>query len=217
MLKKLTAKQDQKIEAEARAKFATDIIELYRARMAGKPDTHPDPEVRAVAFGLITLKQAIAPVLHQHRNDPHALVYTGAVMADGIIEALITGHGPLWRHIGALQTETYRPSAAPGAHEMQRREMFAGLVLAYQETAGVAQWKAARAVAEGIKAQDFPFTADTLRQWARRNRRNSAAVRTYADKFLADAAAIPADRYSETERILIAGREAMFSVLVVPS
>jgi len=54
-----------------------------------------------------------------------------------------------------------------------------------RETAGVDQWKARGAVAEGIKSQDFPFTAGQLRQWARRG--NSAAVRTYADKFLADA------------------------------
>jgi hypothetical protein len=227
MPKKISAKQDQKIEAEAQANFATDVIELYRARMAGQPAVpHPDADVRAVAFGLVALKQAIAPHLHQHRNDPHALVYTGVVMADGIIEALITGHGPLWRHIGALQTETYRPSAAPGAHEMQCREMLSGLVLAYQETAGVKQWKAARAVAEGIKAQDFPFTAGQLGKWIDRAGGNSAAVRKYADKFLADAdeqafrrCFLPAGKIMppDTERILIVGREAMFSILVVPS
>jgi hypothetical protein len=215
MLKKLTTtKQDQKIEAAARAKFAMEVLELYHARLAGKQETHPDPEVRAVAFGLITLKQAIAPVLHQHRNDPHALVYTGAVMADGIIEALITGRGPLWKLIGALQTETYRPGAAPGPHEMKCREMFAGLVLAYEETACVPQREAARAVADGIKAPDFPVNADLIRQWARRN---PVAAREHADRFLADAAAIPADRYSETERILIAGREALFPMVVMPS
>lgn len=100
MLKKLTTKQDQKIEAEARAQFATDIIELYRARLAEETVTpHPDPEVRAVAYGLVALKQAIAPHLLQHRNDPHALIYTGVVMADGIIDALTTGRNhPLWKH-----------------------------------------------------------------------------------------------------------------------
>jgi hypothetical protein len=214
MLNKLTMKQARKVEAEARAKFATDVINLYRARLAGQPETHPDAEVRAVAFGLIALKQAIAPVLHQHRDDPHALVYTGAVLADGIIDALTTGRGPLWTLIKALETETYRPSAAPGAHEMQRREMFAGLVLAYQETTCSNQTEAARAVAEGIRSKDFPVTAGQIRQWARRN---TAAARKHADRFLADADGIPADRYSEPERILIAGREAMFPVLVVPS
>jgi hypothetical protein len=216
MLKKLTTtKQDQKIEAAARAQFAADVIGLYRARLAGKLDTHSDPEVRAVAFGLIALKQAIAPVLHQHRNDPQALVYTGAVMADGIIEALTTGRGPLWRLVGALQTEPYRPGKAPGPQEVKRREMFAGLVLAYQETACIPQWEAARAVADGIKAQDFPATAGQVRQYARRN--NGAAARTHADRLLARALEIPADRYSETERLLIAGREALFPLVVIPS
>jgi hypothetical protein len=215
MAKTITTKQDQKIEAAARAQFAADVIGLYRARLAGKPETHPDPEVRAVAFGLIALKQAIAPVLHRHQNDPQALVYTGAVMADGIIEALTTGRGPLWKLIGALKTEQYRPGKAPDPQEVKRREMFAGLILAYQETACIDQWDAARAVADGIKAQDFPATAGQLRQYARRN--SGAAAREHADRFLADAVKIPADTYSETERILIAGREAMFPLLVVPS
>jgi hypothetical protein len=225
MLKKLTTKQDQKIEAKARAKFATDIIELYHAQLARKPATHPDPDVRAVASGLVALKQAIAPFLHQHRNDAEALVYTGVVMADGIIDALTTGQGhPLWKHIDALKTETYRPGRVPGVQEMRIREMLAGVVLAYQETAGVDQWKAARAVAEGIKSQDFPFTAGQLRQWARRG--NSAAVRTYADKFLADADEqafrcffLPAGKIMppEIERILIVGREALFPLIVKPS
>jgi hypothetical protein len=213
MLKKITRKQDQKIEAAARAQFATDIIDLYRARMAGQPATHPDAEVREVAFGLVALKQAIEPFLHKHRNDPQALIYTGALVADGIIDALTTGRDhPLWKHIGALQTATYRPGA-PGAYDQQRRAMFAGVVLAYQETAGVSRTKASIAVCEGIKAKDFPVTPGQLRKWIERN---DKAARTYADRFLADAADVP-DRYSETERILIAGREAMFPLLVVPS
>src|SRR5258705_8925563 len=88
MLKKVTAKQDKKIEAAIRAQFATDVIELYRARMAGQEATHPDPEVCAVAFGLVALKQGIEPALQKHRNNPQALVYTGAVVADEIINAL---------------------------------------------------------------------------------------------------------------------------------
>jgi hypothetical protein len=214
MLKKLTTtKQDQTIEAEARAQFAKDVIGLYRARLAGQPEKHPDPEVRAVAFGLVALKQAIAPVLHRHRDDPEALVYTGVKMADGIIDALTTGRGPLWKLIGALQTEVYRPSAAPGAHEMQRREIYAGLVLAYQEAACVDQAKAARAVAEGVKMQDFPISPGQLKKWVERN---GEAARNYADRFLAADVDSPADHYSETERVLRAGRKALFP-LVVPS
>jgi hypothetical protein len=214
MLKKVTTKQDEKFEAAARAQFATDVIDLYRARMAGQPATHPDPEVRAVAFGLVALKQAIEPALQKHRNNPQALVYTGALAADGIIDALTTGRDhPLWKHITALQTATYRPGA-PGAHEQQRRAMFAGVVIAYQEAAGVTLTKASIAVCEGIKAKDFPVTPGQLRKWIKRN---ATAARTYADRFLADAVDVPADVYSETERILIVGREAMFSLLVVPS
>jgi hypothetical protein len=214
MLKKITTKQDQKIEAAARAQFATDVIELYRAKMAGQTASHPDAEVRAVAFGLVALKQAIEPALHRHRNDPQALIYTGAIAADGIIDALTTGRDhPLWTHIAALQTATYRPGA-PGIHEQQRRAMFAGVVLAYQETAGVTLTKASIAVCEGIKAKDFPVTPGQLRKWVERN---DTAARTYADRFLADAVDVPEDVYSKTERILIVGREAMVSILVVPS
>lgn len=213
MPKKITTKQDQKIEAAARAQFATDIIDLYRARLAGRPATHPDPEVRAVAYGLVALKQAIEPALRKHRNNPQELIATGLIVADGIIDALTTGRGPLWKLIGALQTEPYRPGKAPSPQEVKRREMFAGLVLAYQETACIKQRPAAQAVAAGIKAPDFPATAGQVRQYARRY--NGAAAREHADRFLADAVAIPADRYSETERILIAGREAMYSILVI--
>lgn len=214
MLKKIATKQDQKIEAAARAQFATDIIELYRARLAGQPATHSNPDVRAVAFGLVALKQAIEPALHKHRNDPEALIYTGALVADGIIDALTTGRNhPLWDHIAALQTATYRPGG-PGIYEQRRIEMFAGLVLAYQETADVAQWEASRAVSAGIEAPDFPVTAGQLRQWTRRNEK---AARTYADRFLAAAVDVPADIYSETERILIVGREALYALLVIPS
>ena len=113
----------------------------------------------------------------------------------------------------ALQTAIYRPGA-PGVHEQQRREMFSGVVVAYQEATGLSLRKASVAVCEGIKAQDFPVTAEQLRKWVERNEK---AARTNADRILADAANIPADLYSETERILIAGREAMFSILVVPS
>jgi hypothetical protein len=98
--------------------------------------------------------------------------------------------------------------------------MFAGVVLAYQQTAGVTQctqWEASRAVCDGIKSPDFPYTDGQLRQWARRN---DKAARKYAEQFLQDAAKIEAEvpgRYSETERILIAGREALFPLLVIPS
>jgi hypothetical protein len=93
--------------------------------------------------------------------------------------------------------------------------MFSGLVLAYQEITGAKQWPAARAVWEGIKAADLPYTAGQLRRWARDN-----DGRKYAKQFLQDAARIGIEvpgRYSEAERILIAGREALFPLLVIPS
>jgi hypothetical protein len=217
MLKKVTAKQDKKIEAAARAQFATDINELYRARMAGQPATHPDPEVRAVAFGLVAFKQAIKPFLHKYRNDPEALAATGVIVADEIINTLTTTgrrDHPLWKHIDALQTSMHL--ATPGANVQRIREMFSGVVLAYQEKiTGGKQWPAARAVCEGINAADFPYNAGQLRQWARQN-----DGRKYAKQFLRDAAIISFDvpgRYSEAERILIAGREALYPLLVIPS
>jgi hypothetical protein len=218
MLKKISAKQDQKLDAAIRAQFATDVIDLYRARMAGQMTTHPDPDVRAVAFGLVALKQALTQAteraLQRHPNDPQVLVYTGVAAADEIITALTTTgrrKHPLLKHIDGLKTSVHL--ATPGT-DQKRREMFAGVVLAYQDTAKIKQWDASRAVAAGIIAKDFPVNAGQLRQWVRRNGR---AARTYADRFLVEAAKVPAELYSETDRILIVGREALFTLLVVPS
>jgi len=213
MLKKLTAKQDQKIEAEARAQFATDVINLYHAKMERSEDTHPDPDVRAVACGLAALKQAIDPVLQRHQHNPEVLIRTGAAAANEIINALTTTgrrDHPLWKHICSLQTSLHL--ATPGAQ--QRRTMFAGIALAYQEAAGGDLRPATVAVSASINAPDFPVNAEQLRQWVRRNEK---AARVHAKRFLADAKALGGPAGSLPHCVIIVGRKAMKPLLVIPS
>jgi hypothetical protein len=174
MLKKISAKQDQKLDAAIRAQFATDVIGLYHARMTGQPETHPNPDVRAVAFGLVSLKQAIEPALQQYRDNPEALIYTGVAVADEIINALTTTgrrDHPLWKHIDGLQTSMHLPT--PG--KQRHREMFAGVALAYQEAAGGSLSKATKAVCDGIKAKDFVVNHKQLAKWVERNEKAARA------------------------------------------
>jgi hypothetical protein len=213
MLKKISAKQDQKLDAAIRAQFATDVIDLFRARMAGKPAKHPDPDVRAVAFGLVSLKQHIEPTLQKYRDNPEALIYTGVTVADEIISALTTTgrrDHPLWKHIGGMQTSMHLPT--PG--KQRHREMFAGVALAYQEAAGGSLSKATRAVCEGIKAKDFVVNPKQLAKWVERNEK---AARAHAKRFLADAKALGGPAAALPRCVMIVGRKAMSPLVVVPS
>src|SRR6266849_799743 len=57
-----SAKEDQAFEDNEHAKFETDVIKLYEATIAGKLADHDNADsddVRSVAFGLATLKQAV--------------------------------------------------------------------------------------------------------------------------------------------------------------
>jgi hypothetical protein len=214
MPKKITTKQDQKIEAAARAQFATDVISLYNATIAGRrAPRHPDPDVRTVAFGLVALKQAVELASRKHRNNREALIASGAPVADEIITALTTTarrDHPLWKHIGSLQTSPHRATAG----RQQRWEMLAGVALAYQEASDGSLRGATRAVCEGIPATDYPVNPEKLRKWVDRNEK---AARVHANQFLADAKALGGPAAALPRCVIIAGRNAMGALLVVPS
>jgi hypothetical protein len=213
MLKKITTKQDQKIEAAARAQFATDVIGLYDAFIAGRPGCHPDPDVRTVAFGLVALKQAVELLSRKHRNNQEALIASGAPVADEIITALTTTarrDHPLWKHIGSLQTSPHRATAG----QQRRREMFAGVALAYQQASGCKLRSATVAVCGGIRAKDFPVNPEQLRKWVERNEKAASA---HANRFLADAKALGGPAAALPRCVIIAGRNAMRALLVVPA
>jgi hypothetical protein len=213
MLKKITTKQDQKIEAAARAQFATDVIDLYQAKMAGRPDTRSDPKVRTVAIGLAALKQAVDLLSHKHRNNPEALIASGAPVADEIITALTTtarADHPLWKYIAGLRTSLHRATAG----QQRRREMFAGVALAYKDAVGGSLRGATEAVCKGIRAPDFPVNPEQLRKWVDRNEK---AARVHANRFLADAKALGGPAAALPRCVIIAGRNAMRAILVVPS
>jgi hypothetical protein len=244
-LKKITAKQDEKIDATARAEFSTKINKLYHARMAGQPatDPDPDPDVRGVAFGLVALKQAllqaIKPFLRKYRNDPEArkeaLVARGYIVADGIITALTTTgrrDHPLWKHIDSLQTSSERATA--GANQRRRWEMLAGVAIAYQEATGGGSLRAAtRAVCESIQAKDFPVNPEQLRKrMDRHDKAANKAAKQYAKIFLAEAKAIgrsargqsigldpiwPKPAAALPQCVIIVGRKALSPFLVIPS
>jgi hypothetical protein len=211
---KSNEKQDQAFEAAARAQFATDVIKLYKAALNNQVETCADSslEVRQVAFGLVALRQALDPYLHKYRNDPLRFAAAGGWEATAILDALTSGRDhALWKHIDGIRSALYRPGAAPPVQqEQQRREMLAGVVLAYQEKTGSSRREAARAVCAGIKSPDFPFSADQLRKWV--DRYNGE---THAKRFLIEAADVP-DCDSDGERILIVGRATLHGLLAVP-
>jgi hypothetical protein len=173
----ISEKEDQAFEDNEHAQFATDVIKLYGATIAGKLADHGNADsddVRSVAFGLATLKQAVDYFL---QRCPDELVAAhGLHHANAILEALTTpGMHPVWRHIKALQGRKYMPHLAPDVATIQTiRDMLGGIVLAYKEASGVdSVLKAAEAVADGIKPAAFKFSADQARKWASRETREA--------------------------------------------
>jgi hypothetical protein len=206
--------EDDHFKADKRAKFAADVIKLYDAALNGQLDacTESSLEVRQVAFGLVALRQALDPHLEKHRNNPLRLAAAGALEAVAILDALTSGRDhPVWMHIDALKSARYRPGAAPpGEQEQKRRAMLAGAVLAYKKAAAVSSIrKAAEAVCEGIRSNDFPFSPDQLRQWTRRNDGGP-----HAKQFLEDAANVSD---CAGERVLVVARQALHALLSVPA
>ena len=155
------------------AAFAEAVIEIFKARMAGKaPKQIHSHEQRQVAYGLFALWQANDHFYKrmQDEHDPSSLAGSGFPDAMGILEAFTTGHDhPIWKHIDSLRTATFRPqNAPPVAIVKKRRELVVGLVRALQQADNRGELAAVREVVTGIISDDFSFTVNQVRGWVRR-------------------------------------------------
>jgi hypothetical protein len=207
-----------KFEKERRAKFATDVIKICDAEIAGKLDDRElsaDRDVRKVAFGLIALRQATTHFLEKFKNHPDdgRLPQSGLVDAAAILEALTTGkRHPIWKHIEALKTQKYRSGAALSVEtETMRRRMVVGLVLAYKDATGLTANKALRAVVNGIKSEDFSFNVEQLRKWVAHD-----DGQEFANQFLSDAKALGGPAAALPKCVMIVGRKAIWQFWSTP-
>jgi hypothetical protein len=196
--------------------FANRVRALYSAALDGTSDNHSeeDRDVRAVAFGLAAIKQALDDRKAKHERDQLRLAAGGIFQADDILDAITRGFGhPVWKFIDGVRP--YRKGRAIGVEsEMKRREQFAGIALAYVEATGVTEREAAAKVAQGITWEDHRFSEEQIRTWIWRNRPEAEHL---SRDFLAQAARLsPQDSHSD--RVLAVGRTAIFhSSATVPA
>jgi hypothetical protein len=212
MLKKISAKQDEKIEAAEQAKLATDVGELYQAAISGKLADHAavnDDEVREVAFGLTVLRQMTDHHLKKFEADRDLtrLPSSGLCEASRIIDALTTGNDHvIFRYIKGLRASRKRS-------DQECHKMLGGLVHAYAEAKAKGKKpnirKAALAVVEFIEPNGR-FDDEQLRRWARMD------VSRHTERFLNDAKASAGDR-PLAEEVLKVGRLHFWRHWTTPS
>jgi hypothetical protein len=195
--------------------FARRVVALYHAALDGTSDNHfeDDREVRAVAFGLAAITQAL--------NDRKAkyieprLVEGGVPHAFDIVDGIMRGFAhPVWKFIdGIRHYKGGRPAA--GEASIRLRELFAGVALAYRTAnPGMNISDAAASVADGITWEDHRFSEDQIRTWIRRNRPEAEKL---SQHFLAEAAGL-SSQHSLADRVLGVGRAAIFhSSATVPA
>jgi hypothetical protein len=196
------------------AAFVKRMLDLYAAALDGSSDNHPedDRDVRTVAFGLAGITQAINDRKAKYGND--RLLEAGVFQASDIVDAITGGFGhPVWKFIDGVRR--YRTGRAIGVDsEMKRRELFAGITLAYCQAAEVSEREGACKVAAGITWEDHRFSEDQIRTWIRRNR---PEAERQSEHFLAEAAGLP-PQHSLADRVLGVGRAAIFhSSATVPA
>jgi hypothetical protein len=185
--------------------FVKRVLALYAAALDGTSDDHSedDRKVRSVAFGLAVIKQALDDRKAKYGND--RLLEAGIFQASDIVDAITGGFGhPVWDFIdGVRHYRTGRPIAV--GSEMKRRELFAGLALAYCEAADVDDGIGIAAVANGIIWEDHRFSENQIKGWIRRNR---PEAERWSQHFLAEAAKL-SPRHSLADRVLGVGRAAV--------
>ena len=197
------------------SRFASDVIEAYKAVMAGKPRRPElDREVRKVAYGLAALRQVTDHYYEKFKNDPDIkrLPSSGFVDAAAILDALTSGADhPIWRHIDGLKSAAYRPGRAPKSKtERLRQSIAGGLVLALQEAGKPSARKAAEAIVSEIRSPDFSFTSEQLRKWAKHD-----DARDHAERFIQTARTIPNTK-NLYEAVILAGRTEVFRFWSAP-
>jgi hypothetical protein len=205
--------EDNRFEAELRAEFGKQVIELYEATLAGNRSLETgDLEVRRVAYGLVALRQAVDYFFQQYRNDQLRLCEMGMYEADEILSALETGTAhPIRRYLKS-KAISKRPTASK--REVTIRSMLAGAVLAYEKIEGCqTRQDAAQAVSSGIRSDDRAFSAGQLLKFIERD--EIGAIR-FRDRFTADRF-LTANCGVRSERLLAIVRESLHPLLVVPN
>jgi hypothetical protein len=197
--------------------FAFDVIEAYKAAIAGKPRQREfDREVRQVAYGLAALRKASDYFLEhllQDDQDITGFPSSGFMDAAAILDALTSGEDhPIWQHIDGLKSDAYRPGRAQKAKTERLRQAIAGgLVLALQEAGELSVRKAADAIISEIQSTDFSFTLDQLRKWAKHD-----DARKIAEGFMQTARNNPGTE-SLSERVMSAGHTEIYKFWSAPA
>jgi hypothetical protein len=196
--------------------FVKRVLDLYAAALDGTSDNHleDDRDIRTVAFGLAGITQAINDRKAKYGHDQFRLVEGGIPHASDIVDAITLGVShPVWTFIDNVRRyRTGRPIG--GDSEMKRRELFAGITLAYCQAAEVTESKGISKVANGITWEDHRFSEDQIKGWIRRNRPEAERL---SQHFLAEAEGRPPS-HSLADRVLGVGREAIFhSSATVPA
>lgn len=208
-MKKDRAKKDDEVA------FARRVVALYHAALEGTSDDHfeDDREVRAVAFGLAAITQALND--RRARYTEPRLVEGGVPHAFDIVDGIMRGFAhPVWKFIdGIRHYRAGRPAA--GEASMRLRELFAGVALAYRAAnPGMSIEDAAASVAGGITWHDHQFSTEQIRTWIRRNRPKADEM---SQQFLAEATEL-SPSHSLADRVLGVGRAAIFhSSATVPA
>jgi hypothetical protein len=188
--------------------FVKRVLDLYAAALDGTSDNHPedDRDVRTVAFGLAAITQALNDRKAKYGHDQFRLVEGGIPHGSDIVDAITGGFShPVWKFIDHVRRyRTGRPIG--GDSEMKRRELFAGITLAYCAAAGVSERKGISEVAHGITWEDHQFTEHQIKDWIRRNRPEAERL---SQHFLAEAAGLPPS-HSLADRVLGVGRVAIY-------
>jgi hypothetical protein len=186
--------------------FVKRVLALYAAALDGSSDDHSedDRDVRSVAFGLAGIKQALDDRKAKYGND--RLLEAGIFQASDIVDAITLGKGhPVWDFIdGVRRYRTGRPIGVDS--EMKRREVLAGITLAYCQAAGVSERVGAAHEAKGVKWEDHQFSEHQIKSWIRRNRPEAEKL---SQHFLAEAGGL-SPRHSLADRVLGVGRAAIF-------
>jgi hypothetical protein len=211
-------KPNGKTGAATPPQFAADVIEAYKAAIAGKPSQRKfDWEVRKVAFGLVALRQASNYFFEKVRDDEDITRLPKSALLDAaaILDALTSGQDhPIWRHINGLKSDAYRPGRAPKAKtERLRQSIVGGLVLALHEAGKLSVRKAAERIIseiQEIQSAEISFTSDQLRKWARHN-----DAREHAERFIQTARSNP-DKKSMSKRIMDAGHSEIYRYWSAP-
>jgi hypothetical protein len=209
-------KPNGKTGAADASQFASDVIEVYKAVIAGKPRQREfGREVRQAAHGLAALRQASDYFLEQLFQDDQNItgLPSSALMdAAAILDALTSGKDhPIWRHIDGVRSVAHRPGRAPKATtELLRQSIAGGLVLALQEAGKLSGRQAAVAVISRVQSTDFSFTFEQLRKWAKHD-----DAHEIAKGFIQTARNNP-DTKSLSERVMIAGHTAIYKFWSTP-